>query len=92
MSMPEAAGAAGPRRAAAGMLVVRREQMQLFRDLLTQDFRLRLERQLRRVHSARMQDLGAASLGGSPEEFARLVASETARWGEVVRRLGLKAD
>ena len=40
----------------------------------------------------RMQDLGAASLAGAPEDFAKLVAAETARWGEVVRRLGLKAD
>ena len=40
----------------------------------------------------RMQDLGAAALGGTAEDFARLVSSETTRWGEVVRRLGLKAD
>ena len=39
-----------------------------------------------------MQDLGAAPLGGTPEDFAKLVSGETARWGEVVRRLGLKAD
>ncbi|MBL8386391.1 MAG: tripartite tricarboxylate transporter substrate binding protein [Burkholderiales bacterium] len=40
----------------------------------------------------RMRDLGAASLGGTPEAFARLIGDETARWGAVVRRLGLKAD
>ena len=40
----------------------------------------------------RMQDLGAAPLGGTSEDFAKLVSSETTRWGEVVRRLGLKAD
>ena len=40
----------------------------------------------------RMQDLGASALGGTPDEFARLVTGETARWGAVVKRLGLKAD
>lgn len=40
----------------------------------------------------RMADLGAAGMGGTPEAFAQLVASETARWGAVVKRLGLKAD
>ncbi|MBI3375195.1 MAG: tripartite tricarboxylate transporter substrate binding protein [Betaproteobacteria bacterium] len=40
----------------------------------------------------RIHDLGASAMGGTADEFARLIASETARWGDVVRRLGLRAD
>ena len=40
----------------------------------------------------RLKDLGADGMGGTPEEFGRLIDSETKRWGAVIRRLGLKAD
>jgi tripartite-type tricarboxylate transporter receptor subunit TctC len=40
----------------------------------------------------RLRELGADAAGGRPEEFGRLIAAETARWGAVIRRLGLKAD
>jgi tripartite-type tricarboxylate transporter receptor subunit TctC len=40
----------------------------------------------------RLKDLGTEPLGGTPAEFGKLVESETARWGEVIRKLGIKAD
>jgi len=40
----------------------------------------------------RFKELGVEPLPGSPEEFGRLIESEVARWGEVIKRLGLKAD
>lgn len=40
----------------------------------------------------RFKDLGIEPLGGNAAEFGKLIESETARWGEVIRRLGLKAD
>jgi tripartite-type tricarboxylate transporter receptor subunit TctC len=39
---------------------------------------------------ARLRDVGADPLGGTPAEFGQLVASETARWSPVIERLGLK--
>ncbi|MFC7738680.1 Bug family tripartite tricarboxylate transporter substrate binding protein [Roseomonas sp. GCM10028921] len=41
---------------------------------------------------ARVRDLGLERLGGSPAEFASLVRSETARWGGLIRELGLRPD
>ncbi len=41
---------------------------------------------------ARYKELGVEALPGSPEEFGRLIEVEVARWGEVIKRLGLKAD
>ncbi|MBK1660175.1 Bug family tripartite tricarboxylate transporter substrate binding protein [Paracraurococcus ruber] len=35
---------------------------------------------------------GARILGGAPEEAARFIAAETARWAEVVRRADIKVD
>ena len=40
----------------------------------------------------RFKDLGTEPLGGSPAEFGKLIETETARWGEVIRRLGIKAE
>lgn len=40
----------------------------------------------------KMNGFGFDLVGGSPEEFAKLMASETERWVPVVRRLGLKAE
>jgi tripartite-type tricarboxylate transporter receptor subunit TctC len=41
---------------------------------------------------ARLRDLGTEPLGGTAAEFGKLIESETARWGEVIRKLGIKAD
>jgi len=40
----------------------------------------------------RLADLGETALGGSPADFARLIAEETVKWGRVVRFSGAKAD
>ena len=40
----------------------------------------------------KMNGFGFDLVGGSPEDFAKLMASETERWVPVVRRLGLKAE
>jgi tripartite-type tricarboxylate transporter receptor subunit TctC len=41
---------------------------------------------------ARFAELGASLLPGSPADFGKLVADETAKWGEVVKFCGAKAD
>ena len=41
---------------------------------------------------ARFAELGASLLPGSPADFGKLVAEETAKWGEVVKFCGAKAD
>jgi tripartite-type tricarboxylate transporter receptor subunit TctC len=38
------------------------------------------------------KELGVEPLEGSPEQFGSLVENEVARWGEMIRRLGLTAD
>lgn len=40
----------------------------------------------------RLHDAGAIPSPGSPERFAAFIRAETARWGEVVRRAGVKLD
>lgn len=35
-------------------------------------------------------DVGAEPVGSTPEEFGRLVESETKKWGEVIRKAGVK--
>jgi tripartite-type tricarboxylate transporter receptor subunit TctC len=40
---------------------------------------------------ARLAELGGQAAPGTPAEFGRFVASETAKWGKVVRDAGLKA-
>ena len=39
---------------------------------------------------ARLADLGATVLAGSPADFGRLIADETEKWGKVVKFAGLK--
>ena len=39
---------------------------------------------------ARFDQLGARLVGNTPEDFARLVVAERARWGEVIRSAGIK--
>jgi tripartite-type tricarboxylate transporter receptor subunit TctC len=41
---------------------------------------------------ARLADLGGVVLPGSPADFARLVAEDSAKWGKVVKFASIKAD
>jgi tripartite-type tricarboxylate transporter receptor subunit TctC len=41
---------------------------------------------------ARFADLGATVLAGSPEEFGKLIANETEKWGKVIRAANIKAE
>jgi tripartite-type tricarboxylate transporter receptor subunit TctC len=41
---------------------------------------------------ARLADLGASVLPGSPAEFGKLIADETAKWGKVVRAAHMKPE
>jgi tripartite-type tricarboxylate transporter receptor subunit TctC len=41
---------------------------------------------------ARLADLGASLLAGSPADFGKLVAHETEKWGKVVKFSGAKPD
>jgi tripartite-type tricarboxylate transporter receptor subunit TctC len=41
---------------------------------------------------ARLGDLGGSVLPGSPAEFGKLVADETAKWAKVVKFAGIKAE
>ena len=40
----------------------------------------------------KLNGLGFELIGGTPEDFAKLLADERARWAPVVQRLGLKVD
>ena len=40
----------------------------------------------------RLQTLSARPLGGTPEEFAKFFAQETARWAKVVKTSGARVD
>ena len=41
---------------------------------------------------ARLAELSATPFGGSPADLARHIASETEKWGKVVRSANLRAD
>jgi tripartite-type tricarboxylate transporter receptor subunit TctC len=41
---------------------------------------------------ARLADLGAAALAGSPAAFGKLIAEETEKWGKVIRAANIKAE
>jgi tripartite-type tricarboxylate transporter receptor subunit TctC len=41
---------------------------------------------------ARLANLGAAVLAGSPADFGRFIAAEAEKWGKVIRTTGIKAD
>jgi tripartite-type tricarboxylate transporter receptor subunit TctC len=41
---------------------------------------------------ARLADLGAMTLAGSPADFGKLIADETEKWGKVIRALNIKAE
>jgi tripartite-type tricarboxylate transporter receptor subunit TctC len=40
----------------------------------------------------RMLELGNEAAAGTPEEFAALIKKDSTRWGEVIRKAGIKAD
>jgi tripartite-type tricarboxylate transporter receptor subunit TctC len=40
----------------------------------------------------RLADMGGTMLGGSPDDFGKLVISETEKWGKVIRTANIKAD
>jgi tripartite-type tricarboxylate transporter receptor subunit TctC len=39
---------------------------------------------------ARFAELGATTLAGSPAEFGKLIASETEKWGRVIRAANIR--
>jgi tripartite-type tricarboxylate transporter receptor subunit TctC len=41
---------------------------------------------------ARLADLGATALEGSPADFAKLIADETEKWAKVIRAANIKAE
>ena len=41
---------------------------------------------------ARLDAMGTFAAGSSPEEFDAFIASETTKWGKVIRDAGVKAD
>jgi tripartite-type tricarboxylate transporter receptor subunit TctC len=41
---------------------------------------------------ARLADLGASVLSGSPADFGKLIADETEKWGKVVRAANIRAE
>jgi len=51
------------------------------------------ERQRARfVSRARIADLGGAPMGGTPEDFGKIIASETAKWKKVVEYSGASVE
>ena len=61
------------------------------------DIVLKLNAESRRIMQSkevqqRLRNEGAIAASGTPEEFAAHIKSEIARWGEVVRKAGMKAD
>jgi tripartite-type tricarboxylate transporter receptor subunit TctC len=68
----------------AGLLIGRRS-----RDKLNNEINAALaEPKIR----ARLADLGARTLPGSPADFGKLLAEETEKWGKVIRAANIKAD
>jgi tripartite-type tricarboxylate transporter receptor subunit TctC len=41
---------------------------------------------------ARLSDLGAAVITGSPADFGKLITDETEKWGKVIRAANIRAD
>jgi tripartite-type tricarboxylate transporter receptor subunit TctC len=42
--------------------------------------------------NARLADVGAMALPGTPADFGKLIAKETDKWGKVVKLVGIKPD
>ncbi len=41
---------------------------------------------------ARLADLGGITIAGSPDDFGKLIADETDKWGKVIRAANIKAE
>jgi tripartite-type tricarboxylate transporter receptor subunit TctC len=41
---------------------------------------------------ARLDELGVIAMPGTPEDFGKLIAAETEKWGKVIRTAGIKAE
>ena len=41
---------------------------------------------------ARLADLGGTAIGGSPADFGKLIATDTEKWGKVVKFAGIKPE
>lgn len=41
---------------------------------------------------SRFADLGAETIGGSPDDFGKLIADETEKWGRVIRSANIKLE
>jgi tripartite-type tricarboxylate transporter receptor subunit TctC len=41
---------------------------------------------------ARLADLGGITIAGSPNDFGKLIADETEKWGKVIKTAGIKAE
>jgi hypothetical protein len=41
---------------------------------------------------ARLADLGGTLLGGSPEDFGKLIGNETDKWANVIKFASIKAE
>jgi tripartite-type tricarboxylate transporter receptor subunit TctC len=41
---------------------------------------------------ARLADLGATTLAGSPSDFGKLIAHETEKWAKVIRAANIKVE
>ena len=39
---------------------------------------------------AKLQTLGLEPLGNSPEEFEKMIAAESRKWSDIVRKAGIK--
>ena len=41
--------------------------------------------------SARLSDMGGTILPGSPEDFGKVIANDTKKWGKVIRTANIRA-
>jgi hypothetical protein len=41
---------------------------------------------------AKLAELGGASIAGTPEDFGKIIADETAKWAKVVTATGATAE
>jgi tripartite-type tricarboxylate transporter receptor subunit TctC len=40
----------------------------------------------------RFDELGGSAIGGTPDDFGRLIAGEIEKWGEVIRTANIKPE